>query len=202
MKKSPSLLILIFCLACMLLAFFTSGDDLFSPRYTGNDIEDFLLDLRPFILFGSIGVSILVIPLFIHSSKNDKKYLGENSTDPYEEKFVTAIRKRVESPYGTMSTFYFILFEDEYCSRIELAIKNLDEYNLILEGDKGILCHRGKRFISFIRDGELDETEEENEIEKPVEKAKTYCCPKCDNIIKHGSNFCSNCGAAFDWDKK
>lgn len=43
--------------------------------------------------------------------------------------------------------------------------------------------------------------EELKEIKKGGRKI-IYKCPKCDDILKIGANYCSNCGVALEWHKK
>lgn len=50
----------------------------------------------------------------------------------------------------------------------------------------------------------LDEILGEEEIKelKKAEKSIIYKCPKCDNVLDIGANYCSNCGVALEWHKK
>lgn len=47
-------------------------------------------------------------------------------------------------------TNYFVTFELENRQRVEFRVKN-KEYGLLVEGDIGMLTHRGTRYQGFIR---------------------------------------------------
>lgn len=50
----------------------------------------------------------------------------------------------------------------------------------------------------------LDEIFGEEEL-KEIKSQGTkivYKCPKCNDELKMGANFCSNCGVALEWSKK
>jgi hypothetical protein len=50
----------------------------------------------------------------------------------------------------------------------------------------------------------LDEILGEEEITQAKKKGKSiiYKCPKCNEVLKTGANFCSGCGVALEWHKK
>jgi hypothetical protein len=50
----------------------------------------------------------------------------------------------------------------------------------------------------------LDEILGDEELKDLVQEGKSivYKCPKCDEILKVGSNFCPGCGVALEWHKK
>jgi uncharacterized C2H2 Zn-finger protein len=50
----------------------------------------------------------------------------------------------------------------------------------------------------------LDEIlgEEEMKEIKSREAKIVYKCPKCNDVLKVGTNYCSNCGVALEWSKK
>ena len=50
----------------------------------------------------------------------------------------------------------------------------------------------------------LDEILGEEELKdlKKEGKSIVYKCPKCNEILKIGTNYCSNCGVALEWQKK
>jgi hypothetical protein len=50
----------------------------------------------------------------------------------------------------------------------------------------------------------LDEILGEDELKdlKKEGKSIVYKCPKCNEILKIGTNYCSNCGVALEWQKK
>lgn len=52
--------------------------------------------------------------------------------------------------YGTSSTTYFVTFEFDTMSRLELSVP-YSEAGYMVKGDRGILTFQGTRFISFER---------------------------------------------------
>lgn len=50
----------------------------------------------------------------------------------------------------------------------------------------------------------LDEILSDEELKEIKKQGKTiiYRCPKCNEQLKVGTNFCSNCGVALEWSKK
>lgn len=50
----------------------------------------------------------------------------------------------------------------------------------------------------------LDEILGEEELKEAKKEGRkiVYKCPKCDEILKVGANYCSNCGVALEWQKK
>jgi hypothetical protein len=50
----------------------------------------------------------------------------------------------------------------------------------------------------------LDEILGEEELKDLKKEGKSiiYKCPKCNEVLKIGTNYCSNCGVALEWQKK
>lgn len=50
----------------------------------------------------------------------------------------------------------------------------------------------------------LDEILGEEELKdlKKEGKSVIYKCPKCNETVKRGANYCSGCGVALQWEKK
>ncbi len=50
----------------------------------------------------------------------------------------------------------------------------------------------------------LDEILGEEELKDLRKEGKSivYKCPKCNEVLKIGTNYCSNCGVALEWQKK
>lgn len=50
----------------------------------------------------------------------------------------------------------------------------------------------------------LDEILSDDELKEIKKQGKTiiYRCPKCNDQLKVGTNFCANCGVALEWAKK
>ncbi len=100
--------------------------------------------------------AIFILPFILTSLKKSKEIFGENEEGTPQVQNAIIISKRIESPFGSMENFNFVVFEKENGERIELAIKNNEEYTLMHENDKGVLIHQGKKFISFERNIKSD----------------------------------------------
>ncbi|UCE38374.1 MAG: hypothetical protein JSW00_03815 [Thermoplasmata archaeon] len=50
----------------------------------------------------------------------------------------------------------------------------------------------------------LDEILGETELTELKKEGKSiiYKCPKCNELLKMGANYCSGCGVALEWHKK
>jgi hypothetical protein len=50
----------------------------------------------------------------------------------------------------------------------------------------------------------LDEILGEEELKELKKEGRSivYKCPKCNQLLKVGENYCSNCGVALEWHKK
>jgi rubrerythrin len=50
----------------------------------------------------------------------------------------------------------------------------------------------------------LDEILGEEELKELKKEGRSivYKCPKCNNVLKTGENYCSNCGVPLEWHKK
>ena len=50
----------------------------------------------------------------------------------------------------------------------------------------------------------LDEIFSEEELKESKKEGTkvVYRCPKCNEQLKTGENYCSNCGVALEWSKK
>ena len=102
------------------------------------------------IIFGIVFVFV-VIPILKKSFQTTKEVFGENETGEKEIEQAKIVSKKIYSPPKSIERFNFIIFEKQNGARIELAIKDDEQYKLMLEGDVGTLTHIGKRYISFIR---------------------------------------------------
>lgn len=97
----------------------------------------------------------IIITVIVKSVNQDKK--SPQLTVP-----ATVVSKRAHMPrshhratgvndYGmSSSTFYYVTFQFEGGDRVELCVP-VYEVGLMIEGDRGILCFKGSRFISFKR---------------------------------------------------
>ena len=99
----------------------------------------------------AIAFVFVVIPILTKSSQTKKDVLGEAEQGNPKTYGAQIVSKKTYTPYGSIEQYNFVIFEKDNGERIELAIKNNDEYKLLLEGDHGILTHIGKRYISFER---------------------------------------------------
>ncbi len=93
----------------------------------------------------------LVIPMLKKSSQKTKEIFGENEIGKPETVKAKIVFKKTYSPMGSIEQFNFVIFEKQNGARIELAIKDNEQYKMMLEGDEGTLTHTGKRYISFTR---------------------------------------------------
>ena len=50
-----------------------------------------------------------------------------------------------------MANFNIVLFELESGKRVELAIKDINTFTLMVEGEEGILSYRGLNYVDFKR---------------------------------------------------
>ncbi|WP_310549989.1 DUF2500 domain-containing protein [Paenibacillus glufosinatiresistens] len=77
-----------------------------------------------------------------------------NNASPLEEVFCTAVTRRARVTGGAYNrpnhTDYFITFEMGDGQRLELRVPD-EEYGGIVEGDRGVLTHKGTRFKGFRR---------------------------------------------------
>ena len=139
MNKNAKLVIfsLSFCAACLCLMLLI-GNSSNAP-------------IIGFLIVVAIVAALVVIPMLNKSSETTKNTFGENECG--EEETVTAkiVLKKTYTPVGSIERFNFIMFEKQTGERIELAIKDDEEYKFLLEGDIGTLTHQGKKYISFIR---------------------------------------------------
>lgn len=118
----------------------------------GNPFDGFMFSTFPFIVFIFFAIFLMI---FITSLvKGFQQYFRNNSTS---EKSIPArlISKRTHTwgGHGSMSahTSYYATFETETGERLELAVGGQFS-GMHVEGDTGILTHRGTRFINFERE--------------------------------------------------
>ncbi len=104
-----------------------------------------------FLIVFAIAFIFIVIPILNKSSQTTKEVFGENENGNNEIANAKIVSKKIYSPVGSIERFNFVIFEKQNGERIELAIKDDEQYKMMLEGDFGTLTHLGKRFISFIR---------------------------------------------------
>lgn len=113
-------------------------------------------EIREPMLISFIVVFIIFLPFVISilnkCSKKEKEILGENDYGTICKTKAQIVFKNSYIPRYLMEKVNFVVFEKTNGERIELAIKNFEEYKLMLVGDKGTLTHQGKRYISFIKE--------------------------------------------------
>ena len=106
-------------------------------------------NILPAIMVGLFIGLIIVIPILkVIINKYHKSIYGDRGDTSYPLLTENAkiISKRV-TPYQI--PIYYIGFELENNTRIELAIKDKTKYGILVEGDRGKLTYRGKVFIDF-----------------------------------------------------
>lgn len=115
-------------------------------------INDLLNDdfLPIAILIGLFVGAVIFVPMFIVLFKKGSGMVyGEKETGPVCQEKAKVLSKR--SQQVMMAKFNIVLFELESGKRVELAIKDITTFTLMVEGDEGILSYRGLNFIDFKR---------------------------------------------------
>lgn len=107
--------------------------------------------LISFLIIFVMAFVFIVIPILSKSTKTNKEMFGENEIGDTVSVKAKIISKRIYTPRGSIERINFIVFEKESGDRIELAIKDEEQYKMMFEGDFGTLTHIGKRYISFKR---------------------------------------------------
>ena len=110
----------------------------------------FVQVVKTIIILGFIGAFIYFI---VNAVGAAGKWSSNNASDLVTRPCkVVAKRSKVWGGSGDFSanTDYFITFEFEDRSRLELQIRN-EQYGLIVEGDVGEVSYQGTRFKHFER---------------------------------------------------
>ncbi|WP_227793575.1 DUF2500 domain-containing protein [Paenibacillus guangzhouensis] len=100
-----------------------------------------------------IGFVVVIIAFIVKAVGAAGKWSSNNATDPVTRPCkVVAKRSKVWGGSGDFSanTDYFITFEFEDRTRLELKIRN-EQYGVIVEGDDGEVTYQGTRFKHFER---------------------------------------------------
>lgn len=118
----------------------------------GNPFGSFMFSAFPFFIFIFFAIFFMV---FITSLvKGVGQYVRNNNT-PEVSAPARLVSKRTHTwgGHGDMSahTSYYATFEKEDGERLELAVSGKFT-GMHVEGDAGILTHRGTRFIDFTRE--------------------------------------------------
>lgn len=118
----------------------------------GNPFGNFMFSVVPFFIFI---VFAIVIMIFITSLvKGTGQYFRNNRT-PEENIPARLVAKRTHTwgGHGNMSahTSYYSTFETETGDRLEFPVSS-EFSGMHVEGDTGMLTHRGTRFINFERE--------------------------------------------------
>lgn len=118
----------------------------------GNPFNEFMFSAVPFFIFIFFAI---VMMIFITSLvKGAGQYFRNNST-PEECIPVRLVNKRTHTwgGHGDMSahTSYYATFETEQKDRLEFSVSS-EFSGMNVEGDSGMLTHRGTRFIGFERE--------------------------------------------------
>ncbi|CAM4452570.1 hypothetical protein FHS16_004071 [Paenibacillus endophyticus] len=108
-----------------------------------------------FKLFGGFVITVVASTFLYVIVRGIRTWIGNNASEAVTRS-VTIVDKRTEvwggSGDSSASTDYYITFEMDDRSRIELAVR-ADRYGLIVVGDQGELTHQGTRFKQFHRHG-------------------------------------------------
>lgn len=104
-----------------------------------------------FLIIFAVVFVFIVIPMLNKSSQTTKEIFGENENGSKETVEAKIVSKKIYSPVGSIERFNFAIFEKQNGERIELAIKDDEQYKMMLEGDLGTLTHIGKKYVSFVR---------------------------------------------------
>lgn len=119
-------------------------------------INDFFNDSSVPLIMGILFVVIMIIALPIGIANGKKTtnaiYGDDSDQDHPQEKKAKVLAKRT-SPHPLNQTIMInmVVFEFENGTRLELALKDQNEYGLLVEGDEGTLRYQGKKYISFNR---------------------------------------------------
>lgn len=117
--------------------------------------------LLPMLGIGFICIVALGFAAMLDAKTDAKKKAEETEAQIYgddetgeinEEKAKILVRRTNPHPLNQSVQVNTVVFETTAGNRIELAIKDLNTYNLMIEGDEGILSYQGKRFIDFRRE--------------------------------------------------
>lgn len=118
-------------------------------------INDLLNDdfLPTALLIGGIITAIIILPMLISRFKKEEKIIyGEGSAEVVCKKSAKVLSKRSEQhPLFKGTCINIVLFELEGGERLELAIRDINAFSLMVEGDEGILSYSGRNFIDFKR---------------------------------------------------
>jgi hypothetical protein len=117
-----------------------------------NPFDNFMFSTFPFFIFIFFAIFLMI---FITSLvKGLGQYFKNNSTpENIAPARLVAKRTHTWGGHGNMSahTSYYATFETETGDRLELSVGSKFT-GMHVEGDAGILTHRGTRFISFERE--------------------------------------------------
>lgn len=108
----------------------------------------------PAMLIVFVVVMLFAIPTgIIKSRKTNNAIYGDCDFEEINEtKNAKIVAKRTAPhPLSQTVSVNMVVFEFTDGSRIELAIKDSDVYNIMVVGDCGILKYQGKKFIKFER---------------------------------------------------
>lgn len=118
----------------------------------GNPFDDFMFSAVPFFIFI---VFAIVIMVFVTSLVKGIGQYFKNNSIPEESIPARLVAKRTHTwgGQGNMSahTSYYATFETESRDRLEFPVSS-QFFAMHVEGDAGLLTHRGTRFIGFERE--------------------------------------------------
>lgn len=130
----------------------------------GMSIDDILKDdtFLPTLVIVIIILGIIFVPIALSlSAKQRNAIYGDNETGAIEKEKVRIVSKKTTSYNGNQAIqVNIVVFEKEDKSRIDLAIKDFNVFNVMIEEDVGLLTHKGKQFIDFQLDIPTEKTDE------------------------------------------
>ena len=118
----------------------------------GSPFDSIIFSAVPFFIF--IVFSIVIMIFITSLVKGVGQYVRNNNTPEVSiPARLVAKRTHTWGGHGNMSahTSYYATFETETGDRLELPVGSLFS-GMHVEGDAGILIHRGTRFIDFERE--------------------------------------------------
>ena len=117
-----------------------------------NDLLDSEIVIPAMLVFLLLFL-VIGIPFGIGIGNAKRKILyGDKCCELCEESNTKIIAKIIRNhPTNSSIMINIVIFELKNGNKVELSIENQAKFNSMNEGDTGLLCYHGKRFISFKR---------------------------------------------------
>ena len=110
--------------------------------------------LIPAMLVMFLVIMIFAIPVGLAMGKKaNKEIYGDDEYGVIKEERNAKVlaRRTAPHPMNQAVMINMVVFELANGSRVELAIKDAQQYGIMIEGDCGTLTYQGKKFVSFER---------------------------------------------------